>query len=167
MTCNRMEELFSAYLEGGLEIGEQHRFEAHLRSCPECADLLERMKSLTESLAGFPEVDVPPRLVERLRGIPIRRRTFRLFTDLLLRPSLQPLYAAAAGLLVLVSALAFHPDGPRIRREIDRRIHLGYAQAERLVARAGGLTGELSAYTETTFDKVKNLPVLQKDTEIP
>lgn len=167
MTCERMEELFSAYLEGGLDDGEKRFFEDHLRSCPGCADLLERMRSLTECLAEFPEAEIPPHLVESLRAIPIRRRPFRLFSDLLLRPSLQPLYAAAAGLLILVSALAFHPDGPRIRREIDRRIHLGFAQAEKLYARAGALTGELGAYTETAIDTVKNLPVLQKDTENP
>lgn len=170
MTCERMEELFSAFLEDELDSAEKRRFEDHLRFCPECADLLGRLRVLTESLNTFPEVAVPPRLVERLRAIPARRRPFKIFqsvADFLLKPSLQPVYAAAAGVLILISTIVFHPDSPGIRRDIDLQIHKSYAQAERLYARAGALAGELGAITETAIDSVKNLPVLQKDTENP
>ena len=41
MTCERFEELLSAYIEGGLTAAERAEMDAHRAACPACADLAD------------------------------------------------------------------------------------------------------------------------------
>ena len=164
MNDAHMEELLSAYLEGGLDESRAADVGRHLASCPDCSLLLEAMKDVREALGALPEVDPSPALLRKLYAIPEKRR-FRLVPDFLLRPSLQPIFAGATALLVFVSFLAFSPGGRTFQKSINRQLHVGYSKVEKLYAKAGSMTDEMGSYKETILGSLKNVKLLKKDGE--
>jgi len=164
MNDAHMEELLSAYLEGGLDESRAADVGRHLASCPDCSLLLEAMKDVREALGALPEVDPSPALLRKLYAIPEKRR-FRLVPDFLLRPSLQPIFAGATALLVFVSFLAFSPGGRTFQKSINRQLHVGYSKVEKLYAKAGAMTDEMSSYKETILGSLKNVKLLKKGGE--
>jgi anti-sigma factor RsiW len=56
LVCQQAVELVARYLEGALSRNERRRFEAHLRSCPNCSSYLEQIR-LTIWLSGMIEPD--------------------------------------------------------------------------------------------------------------
>jgi anti-sigma factor RsiW len=159
-----IEELLSAYLEGGLDESRAADVGRHLASCPDCSLLLEAMKDVREALGALPEVDPSPALLRKLYAIPEKRR-FRLVPDFLLRPSLQPVFAGATAVLIFVSFLAFSPGGRTFQKSVSLQLHVGYSKVERLYARAGALTDEMGSYKETILSSLKNVKLLKKDGE--
>ena len=157
MTCRRFEELLSAYLEGEIGPAEKSEFEAHRSSCPACAELLFVFRETQAALAGFPEVEPGPALMARLYAIPEKKGFFRPVLDFLLRPDLQPVYAAFSVLFLALSFVFFTPQGRTVQKAIDRQIHEGYGQVEKLYARAGSLTDELGSLKNTVVDSIKTL----------
>jgi len=164
MNDAHMEELLSAYLEGGLDESRAADVGRHLASCPDCSLLLEAMKDVREALGALPEVDLSPALLRKLYAIQEKRR-FRLVPDFLLRPSLQPVFAGATGLLIFVSFLAFSPGGRTFQKSVNRQLHIGYSKVERLYAKAGSLTDEMGSYKETILGSLKNVKLLKKGGE--
>jgi len=164
MNDAHVEELLSAYLEGELDESRSADVGRHLASCPECRLLVESMKEAREALGALPEVEPSPALLRKLYAIPEKRR-FRLVPDFLLRPSLQPVFAGATALLVVVSFLAFSSGGRAFQKSINRQLHVGYSKAERLYAKAGSLTDEMSSYKETILGSLKNVKLLKKGGE--
>lgn len=59
MTCHDMMDLMQRNLDADLSAAEEQTMLAHLQGCPECADLYERLKLLSQELAQLPKV-VPP-----------------------------------------------------------------------------------------------------------
>jgi len=167
MTCERIEELLSAYLEGELAPRERAGVEAHLASCPECAELAGLMKETLAAAAGFPEAEPSPALYERLYGIPgAKREKKRLFGpafDWLSRPALQPVYAALTALLMVVSFVAFHPEGRGIRKQINLRLHQGIGSVEKLYADAGSVKGDIKAFSANVVKSFNTLGLLKGD----
>jgi anti-sigma factor RsiW len=51
LVCQQAVELVTDYLEGSLSRRDRRRFEAHLRSCPNCSAYLEQIRT-TIALAG-------------------------------------------------------------------------------------------------------------------
>jgi len=51
IVCQQAVELVTDYLEGALSRRDRRRFEAHLRSCPNCSAYVEQIK-ITIALAG-------------------------------------------------------------------------------------------------------------------
>jgi anti-sigma factor RsiW len=164
MNDAHMEELLSAYLEGGLDECRAADVGRHLVSCPDCSLLLGAMKDIREALGALPEIDPSPALLRKLYAIPEKRR-FRLVPDFLLRPSLQPVFAGAAALLVFVSFLAFSSGGRTFQKSVNRQLHVGYSKVERLYAKAGALTDEMGSYKETILGSLKNVKLLKKGGE--
>lgn len=164
MNGAHMEELLSAYLEGGLDESRAADVGRHLASCSYCSVLLEAMKDVREALGALPEVDPSPALLRKLYAIPEKRR-FRLVPDFLLRPSLQPVFAGATALLVFVSFLAFSSGGRTFQKSVNRQLHVGYSKVERLYAKAGSLTDELGSYKETILGSLENVKLLKKSGE--
>lgn len=164
MNGAHMEELLSAYLEGGLDESRAADVGRHLASCSDCSLLLEAMKDVREALGALPEVDPSPALLRKLYAIPEKRR-FRLVPDFLLRPSLQPVFAGATALLVFVSFLAFSSGGRTFQKSVNRQLHVGYSKVERLYAKAGSLTDELGSYKETILGSLENVKLLKKSGE--
>jgi predicted anti-sigma-YlaC factor YlaD len=167
MTCERIEELLSAYLEGELAAAESAEVEAHLAACPECAALLGLMKGTLAATAGFPEVEPSPALMSKLYGIPAakseKRRFFRPVFDRLARPALQPVYAAFTVLFIALSFVLFHPEGRGIRKQINIQFHRGIGTVEKLYADAGGLKGELRAASANVVKSFNTLGLLGGD----
>lgn len=161
MSCDWIEELLSPYLEDGVSAGERKTVEEHLRTCPNCASLLASLKDITSSLAGFPEVKMSESLLDRLSEIPLKKRRFIPSFDFLLRPSLQPLFAAATVFLILISFYAFSPHKRQIDRVIGRQIHLGYSKIERLYVKAESFTGSLAEYKDNLLVSLQNRGVLR------
>jgi anti-sigma factor RsiW len=164
MNDAHMEELLSAYLEGGLDESQAADVGRHLASCSDCSLLLEAMKDVREALGALPEVDPSPALLRKLYAIPEKRR-FRLVPDFLLRPSLQPVFAGATALLVFVSFLAFSPGGRTFQKSVNRQLHVGYSKVERLYAKADALTDEMGSYKEIILGSLKNVKLLKKGGE--
>ncbi|MGZ7065220.1 MAG: anti-sigma factor family protein [Candidatus Aminicenantales bacterium] len=157
MTCERFEELLSAYLEGDLSPEEKREMDAHLASCLACAELLTVFQETQEALRGFPEVEPGPTLMARLYAIPEKKSFFQPAFDFLVRPSLQPVFAALSALFIAISFVFFLPQGRGIQKAIDRQLHLGYNQVEKIYAKAGSLTDELGSLKNSFVDSIKTL----------
>lgn len=167
MTCERIEELLSAYLEGELGAAEKAGVEAHLAACPECAELAALIKEGLEAAASFPEAVPSAELMARLYAVPEarreRKRFFRPVFDWLGRPALQPVYAAVTALLMVGSFVLFHPEGRGVRKEIEARFHRGVGTVEKLYADAGGLKGEIRAVSASFVKSFNALGLLKGD----
>jgi anti-sigma factor RsiW len=168
MTCERFDELLSAYLEDRLSAGEKREMDAHLASCPACAELLSLVQQSQAALAGFPELEPGPALMARLYAIPEipeKKKFFRPVFDFLLRPSLQPVFAAFSALFLALSFIFFLPQGRGIQKAINRQLHLGYSQVEKIYAKAGSVTDELGSLKTTVVDSIKTLSPLKGQEE--
>jgi anti-sigma factor RsiW len=97
------------HLHGELSAADDAALRAHLSGCPECDELRKEEAAITESLrahARATELDVPPRVVARIRAEVARAAHPSLWERL--RPVLRPavlLPAAAAAVLVLYFSL--------------------------------------------------------------
>jgi len=167
MTCKRIEELLSAYLEGALAPGERAEVEAHLAACPDCAELARLIGETMAATAGFPEVEPSPALLARLYEIPEvtgakreKKRIVRPVFEWLTRPALQPVYAALTGVFIVLSFVLFHPEGRGIRKKIDIGLHRGAATVERLWAGAGTIKGEVGAFASNVIKSFDTLGLL-------
>lgn len=164
MTCERIEELLSAYLEGELAPGERAAVEAHLAACPACAEFAGLMKEALEATAGFPEAEPSPALFARLYDIPEkagrRKSLVRTVFDGLTRPAFQPYYAAASALLIALTFVLFHPEGRGIRKQIDIGLHRGVGTVEKLWADAGALKGQVGAFAGDVIKSFNTLGLL-------
>ena len=157
MECERIEQLLSPYLEDELSQENRQAVESHIRSCHSCAELLSLMKETTETLSSFPELDVSEGLTEKLYDLPQKRKRFKFIIDILLRPSFQPIMAAATVLLVLISFYMFHPERSAINRSIERQLHIGFSKVEKLYAEAESITHSLGEYKDNFLVSIKNL----------
>ncbi len=157
MTCERFEELLSAYLEGELGPAERAEMDAHRAGCAACAELYAIFLETHEALAGFPEAEPSADLMARLYAIPEKKSFFKPVFRFLLRPDLQPVFAALSVLVIAVSFVFTAPQGRGIRKALDRQIHLGYSEVEKLYAKAGSLTDELGSLKTTVADSIKTL----------
>jgi anti-sigma factor RsiW len=169
MTCERIEELLSAFLEGRLGQAERELVESHLAGCPDCADFLSVLGRARKALAGFPELEVSPGLQARLAAIPERKKkfSFSFSFDFVLKPSLQPVFAAGAVFMTLLSFYLFNPDKKAIDRAIDQKIHSGYSQVEKLYAKAGSFTDRLGDTAENVVVSVKNWKIFGGNEDVP
>lgn len=168
MTCEHIEELLSAYIEGELGAAEKTGVESHLAACPACAKLLAGLREVTGAMASFPAAEPSPTLLARLYGIPERKaekkKRLRPVFDSLTRPALQPVYAAFTILFVALSFVLFHPGGSGIRKQIDLKLHRGIGTVEKLYAEAGTIKGELEVFSGNVVKSFKSLDLL-KDNE--
>ncbi len=157
MTCERFEELLSAYLEGGLSGEEKREMDGHLAACSSCAELLSLFRETQGALAGFPELEPGPALMAKLYAIPEKKKFFQPVFDFLVRPDLQPVFAALSVLFIAVSFVFFAPQGRGIHKALDRQLHLGYSQVEKLYAKAESVTDEFGSIKNTVVDSIKTL----------
>jgi len=164
MTCDRIEELLTAYADGELRPEEREAVERHIRACPACAGLLASLRAADSALARFPEVEPPAALREKLYAIPARRK-FRFGLDVLLRPALQPVLAAAAVMLTLFTFYFFSPAKGEINKAISRQFHQGYSRIEKLYAKAGSLTDSLGGFADNVLVSLRKVNPLGKSDE--
>jgi hypothetical protein len=163
MNCAQIEEILASYLEDEVSPEAKETIESHLNSCVSCSSLLSFMKEIRESLADFTEIEPSQNLLAKLYAIPEKKKKFRFNLDFLLKPSLQPVYAAATIFLVVFSFYFFHPDRKYINKYINRQLHQGYSQVEKLYAKAGSFTDNLGKYKDTILTSVKNSKLLNRN----
>ena len=66
MTCRRVTELITDYLDGALSPADRRRFETHLAGCDGCTTYLEQMRATIETLGIIDLDQVPDDVVESL-----------------------------------------------------------------------------------------------------
>ena len=156
MECHIIEDLLSPYLEDELNAEDKHKVEEHLKLCSSCASLFSFIKEAHESLNEFPETEVSDELLNRLYSIPETKKKFRISFDFLVKPSFQPILAAATIVLTVASFYFFNPNKNKIDKFINRQVHLGYSEVERLYAEAESAAGSLVAYKDNILVSIKN-----------
>jgi len=148
--CERTESLLSLFLDAELPRNEEFAVRKHLASCPRCSRLFTLMKDARESLSELPELEVRQELLEELYTLPSRRKRRRWISalDILVRPSLQPVFAVGTVLLIITSFYLFHPNRPQINRTLEKQLHIGYSRVERLLAKADSLAHSLGEFKD-------------------
>jgi hypothetical protein len=129
--------------------------------------LLALLEKTEKALAGIPELEVSPGLRARLAAIPEGKKKFSFSFDFLLKPSLQPVFAAGAVFMTLISFYLFNPDKKNIDRAIDQKIHSGYSQVEKLYAKAGSFTDRVGDTAQSVFVSVKNWKIFGGNEDNP
>ena len=69
ITCQRLAELCTDYVEGKLGLGERLRFELHLGLCQDCRDYLKQLRVARAAMGHLP----PPTLSAETRAELLRR----------------------------------------------------------------------------------------------
>ena len=165
MACKHMEALLSAYLDHDLDADDRGAVEAHLRECSRCRELLSLLREVSASLRSIPEIEISPSLRGRLLSIPDQKRRPRLSLDFLVRPALQPILAAAAVLLTVVSFYAFSPQRSAINKSIARQLHLGYHKIGKLYTQAESFTSTLMGYKDSLLESLQDKNPLRGEEE--
>jgi anti-sigma factor RsiW len=165
MTCEQIEKLLSPYIEDELTTEERKAVDAHLRICPDCVSLLVLLQETTASLSDFPELDVSEDLMARLQAIPQTKQRFRARFNFLLKPSLQPILAAATVLMTLISFYTFHPDKATIDKTINRQFHQGYRTVGSLYSKAESFAASLGEHKDSILNSLKSVKLFGRSEE--
>jgi len=161
MSCDRIEELLTAYKDGGLDGAERALVEAHLKTCRECSSLLAFLGEADAALASFPEVEPGSELRDRLSAIAVPKPRFSVFTWLR-RPALQPILAAATVLCAAGSLYLLSPNRREFDKAVVRTFHRGVGRIEKLYAEAGSITGKIGSYAENLYDSIQAINPLDR-----
>lgn len=76
LTCRRVVNLLSDYIDGELAPNLQHQLEAHLQDCKPCTAFIKTFKQTQAMARAVHYGDMPPELRQRLRGF-LRERLRR------------------------------------------------------------------------------------------
>jgi len=162
MICDRVQELLASYTENDLSPEDRVLVERHCASCPECAGLLAALKRADAALASFPELEPGAALLVKLARIPETRQRRPAVLAFFLKPSLQPVFAAATVFLTLVSLYMFNPNKKAFDKALSREFHRGVSRIGRLYAKAGAVTDTLGEYADNVFATLKTINPLGK-----
>lgn len=167
MECKHIEKLLSPYLDNELDPAEKKQVEEHLNQCPSCAQLYAALQETVDALSEMPELEINEDLRERLYKIEKKKSKAGLKSRLefLLRPAFQPIMAAAAIIMVLLSAYTFHPERSQINKAIERQIHIGYSKISRLVSKAESFTESLKGQRDTILISLKDINLFGESEE--
>lgn len=66
MNCPEVEELMQRHLDSDLEEQEEDQLLGHIRDCPDCAALYQRLIRLSEDLTALPPVSPPVNIVDSI-----------------------------------------------------------------------------------------------------
>ncbi|MBN1222544.1 MAG: zf-HC2 domain-containing protein [Candidatus Aminicenantes bacterium] len=165
MKCEHIEELLSSYIEGELPTDARKAVDAHLRICRDCSTLLSFLKETTDSLAHFPQAEVSDGLMQRLYATPVQKKKFRLLPEFLLRPSLQPILAAATVLMTLVSFYTFNPNRDAINKSINRQLHQGYRKVGKIYSKAESFAVSLGEHKDNILESIKSTKLFGRSGE--
>ena len=150
MTCDRIEELLSPYLEGELGDEERRLVDLHLGNALTAGACSPRSTEPGQPWR-FPRARNQRGAPGAAPAIPGKKKRLGAALDFLLKPSLQPVFATAAVFMTLVSFYLFNPYKAAIDRAIDRKIHHGYSQVEKFYVKAGSFRDRLEARTDASL----------------
>jgi len=91
--CHEVENFLGLYVEGGLSETQSAMVRAHLSTCEVCALLALEMEFTISLCKQFPELEPPPRLIERVLQETIGPHQSWSWTEYL-RELFRPLYAS-------------------------------------------------------------------------
>lgn len=66
LTCVRVVEIMTEYLEGSLTTADSLRLEHHLQSCPGCTEYLRQLRTVAGSLRGLTSASFPAEMRDGL-----------------------------------------------------------------------------------------------------
>jgi anti-sigma factor RsiW len=75
LVCQRAVELVTDYIEGSMSRADRRRFEAHLRSCPNCTAYLAQMRSTIQLTGRLRSEELPSEVRDELVGLYSQWRT--------------------------------------------------------------------------------------------
>jgi anti-sigma factor RsiW len=149
-TCEQIEAHLSDYVDELMPVSERLEFEAHAKSCAECAPLLASVSGLVGSLHAFEAIEPPPHLVYNILNQTLGPRAqsktvrgaFGWLNSLL---SIRFAYGAisvAASLVILLTASGFSFRKPKLAdlspmnlyRSANSGAHLAYARSVKFVS---------------------------------
>jgi hypothetical protein len=116
MNCQRFETLLTDYIEETMDQHVRGAVNAHLEDCPDCSLLVDEVRQLCTDLEHFPEVSVPPTLIdeimERTSGKPQTRSLWHDYLLPAVRPFLTQRYAFATIMIFAFLSFAVNLAGP-------------------------------------------------------
>jgi len=72
-SCNEVQELVGALLDGELDEVTARQVRDHLDGCPDCADLVATLEMISETIAPLAELEPPEHLQDEIAASPCRR----------------------------------------------------------------------------------------------
>ena len=69
MTCQKLVELLTEYLEGTLAETERSRFERHLAECDGCQTYIEQMRQTIRTMGKLEKFRIPPEALRKFLSI--------------------------------------------------------------------------------------------------
>lgn len=171
MNCARIEQQLSAYMESSLPVDETSQVEEHLKSCGNCSELLNEMRSVAALCQNYPTLELDPDLLERIllrtsgrpRTLSFRERFQRYFWG----PLLTPRFAAGAVLATLFLAVTLNLMMPRISaalsllsppemlRIMDRGVQSLYSEGLKVYNKKNELQDQFIFFKNDTVDKMR------------
>ena len=149
-TCDLIEARLSDYLEGLLQGPERVAFEAHAKSCADCAPLVASVRSLVGEMHSMEVLEAPPRLVYSILDKTLGpRETVTAWQGFLnaIRGLATPKFAYGAAsvmatLIIVLGASGFSLRKPKladlrpaaIYQSADRQAHLVFARSVKYVS---------------------------------
>ena len=116
MNCQRFETLLTDYIDDALDPRVKGAIDTHLEDCAGCRSLAQEVENLCVDLSNFPEVSVPPELIDRiLESTSGKRKAYSFWQDMLLpavRPFLTQRYAFATVMMFVFLSFAVNLAGP-------------------------------------------------------
>ena len=149
-TCDQIEARLSDYLDGQITAPERMEYEAHLKSCPQCAPLVASVRELMGEMHAMAPIEAPPRLIYAILDKTLGPReqvtgwqAVLQFLQGLASPKFA--YGAAsvmATFIILLGASGFSLKKTTmadlkpaaVYRRVDREVHLRYAQSVKYVS---------------------------------
>lgn len=133
--CPDKEPMLHALLDGELDAANASALEAHLKTCPGCAQRLESLKTLHDRLAETPREEAPAALRQRVEGmIDAEGRKAARTARRPARPGLLAGWIAAAAMTAVAASLVVTPLalGPSLPQQLADS-HVRSLQANHLV----------------------------------
>jgi hypothetical protein len=116
MNCQRFETLLTDYIDETLDQQVRSAIDTHLKGCQNCTMLVDEVRGLCAELAHFPEVPVPPMLIDsimdRTSGRPQTHSLWRDYVLPSVRPFLTQRYAFATIMIFAFLSFAVNLAGP-------------------------------------------------------
>lgn len=167
MNCDRVQLLFSDYLEGELQPEVKKELEAHLSACPDCARLLEATRSLASEWPRLPEIEPPAGLIQKLYLIPETasrpKKAWSFGWKFWLSPAFQPVLTALTVVLVVFSLLTFTTPGRSLKKSAALELRRTYSLAQKTLVRAGVLKDKLQGYRENFIASLEAKNIYKSD----
>ncbi|MCX8160905.1 MAG: zf-HC2 domain-containing protein [Candidatus Saccharicenans sp.] len=167
MNCDRIQLLFSAYLEGELQPEAKKELEDHLAVCPDCARLLEATRNLASEWPNLPEIEPPASLIQKLYMIPEtasgRQKTWSFGWRFWLSPAFQPVLTSVTVVLVVVSLLTFTTPGRSLKKSAALELRRTYSLAQKTLVRVGVLKDKLQGYRENFIASLEAKNIYKSD----